>query len=621
MQLKNQDLISINNIIHEMNASANYRTCFKTVVQNISRLFKVERCSLMILSSKNRLVIQAAKGMSRKVIKEISIKPGEGIAGKILKTGKAVLVKNIEKEKFFKKKNSRKYFTLSFLSAPLKYKQKVIGVINVNNKQDKTTFTAHDLALLEPLLVHIAVVIKNSQLIGNLRQSNTALNRKVAMITTLFELTQEVIKKGNIFDLLDSLLGRIVKILNGSSGSLMLYNTNTKRLEIRASKGLKKGAVDYAKKQVPKESLANWVFRMDKSLLLVGEFTQHPTFDQIKSVSKIKSILSVPLTVGKKKKNIKSSLHVPVQKSRNTIGVINVNRKIGTLDFSQEDLNFLSILSYQIALAVENADFLVREKNYLSEITETKEKLERAMSTINEELDIAGTVQHALLPKKLSGFNRLNISAHYKPSHSLGGDLYDVIRIDDKKTAILIMDVSGHGVPAALVTVMAKMSFHASILNGSPPKEVFFSANNEIFKQLEAERYLTSFLGILDLEKMEMAYSNAAHPYQFLLHPDGSIDRLLEKNLGVGMVDNWDFVQNSTPVRVGDKIITFTDGLIECSNPQGQRIGIKQVEASLTGKGDYSAQRLVEFLLEENEKFINDEPLHDDLAVMVVEIQ
>lgn len=440
-------------------------------------------------------------------------------------------------------------------------------------------------------------------------------------MTTLFELTQDVIKKGDIFELLNSLILKISTILKGDSSSLMLYNFQSERLEIKAQVGLSQKALNYQKIQKQSESVSHWVFSKEKSILLVGKFKEYPQFNKVRDESQIKSALSVPLSIGQTRGTVKSSIHSPVKHKRTTIGVINVNRRPGQADFNQDDLDFLSILSYQIALAVENANFVVKERKYVKEINITKGQLEVAIQKVNEEIDMASRVQKAILPKTLGRIPGLKIATFYQPSSVLGGDLFDVIQLGSRKIALLMIDVSGHGVAASLVTALAKVTFHAYLRESHSPLEIFKGVNKEIFTQLPEERYLTAFLAIIDLEKMEMIFANAAHLPQYLIKKDGSWEKLIVKNFGIGLLEDWDFKENKVPLKRGDKIVTFTDGLVECFKPNGDRHGVTEVEAIWLEKKQYEPQQIVDKMVGDQKEFLEGSPPEDDVAILVAEIE
>ncbi|OGS36006.1 MAG: hypothetical protein A2293_12495 [Elusimicrobia bacterium RIFOXYB2_FULL_49_7] len=569
MTSKTIALEAINKIIQDMNLASNYRACLDSVVAKICRLFHVKRCSLMVLGKTKRLTIHASRGIEPRIAKQVDIKLGEGISGKVAKTGRPVLVRDIEKHQVFKKKQENRYFTKSFLSAPLKIDNRVVGVINLNNKTDHSSFNGEDLKLLKPLISHIAVIVKNALLINELDASNLALKKRMSMLNTLFQLSQEVIRAADIKNLFQEIIANSVKLLDGDSGSLMLYNETNRHLEIKASVGLDRNKIQYAALQNKRKSLAHWVAQHGRPLLLIGSLKQHPRFADLDCFDHFKSILSVPLTIrAQQSTEAPSSLSVPLSRNKKTIGVININRMGKQVPFSQKDLQFLTVLSFQIAMAVENAELLMREKRYLHELKETQAKLENAMADINEELKMARHIQHNMLPRKLPDLEGIRVAAKYIPSGAIGGDLYDIIPISGDKIAFLIFDVAGHGLAAALVTAMAKISFIKNIRQDDGPKAILERVNEELHVQLDEESYLTAFLCILDRHSKILTYCKAGHPPALLIRSGAPTpEKLLAQGSFVGIFPDEVYEEKTVQLSVGDKVLLYTDGLIECHNP------------------------------------------------------
>jgi len=561
-------------------------------------------------------------GLKPGVIRQARVKRGEGVAGKIVMTGQPVLVQDIENSKRFKKSNDKKYYTKSFLSAPLLVKSEVIGVINLNNKINRTIFTQNDLNLLNPLLDHIAVTVKNYILIEKLNSANTALKKKMDMLTTLFDVSQDVIRVTDTAKLLNEVLLKTLRLLKGNSGSLMLWNKRRSRLEIRASVGLNSNMIKYFQVQKKGQSVAYWVAQNGKPLLLIGELKNYPQFSHLSSNRrKIKSVISVPLTVREEKPHIRSAMSVPLERFQKVIGVININRKPGMQDFTSKDLEFLSVLSFQVAVAVENTNLIIQEKKAMLELRQTKGKLEKAIQNIGEELEMAKSIQQSFLPPELPQHKDYSIAAAYLPCGTIGGDLYDVISLENGNLGFLISDVSGHGVPAALVTAMAKTVFNRYFKSGNSPKEILEKVNQDLMNFMIPERYLTALVGILDVQKLEFTYSKASHPPVLLVQPQYTrVLQLNTKGVFIGLFENGLFEEKKITINHGDKMIFFTDGLIEGLDQEEEQFGIKRLESVLLESTHLSAQEIVNLIISRVKEFIGSVPMVDDITLLVVDV-
>lgn len=174
-------LLMVNSFSRQMNLYVGDPNCFSLIVEKICEFMKADSCSLMLLDKeKDELWIKAAKGLPDEVIKNTRVKLGSGISGSVAKEGKTLLIDNVEADKRFKRKNRERYYTSSLLSLPLSIGGDVIGVLNINNKKDKAVFTEKDQRIIEPLIGHLAVILRNAELYEELKEANEIIKRERA---------------------------------------------------------------------------------------------------------------------------------------------------------------------------------------------------------------------------------------------------------------------------------------------------------------------------------------------------------------------------------------------------------------------------------------------------------
>jgi sigma-B regulation protein RsbU (phosphoserine phosphatase) len=204
------------------------------------------------------------------------------------------------------------------------------------------------------------------------------------------------------------------------------------------------------------------------------------------------------------------------------IGVFQImNKKKGV--FTREDEVFLEAFSDHAAIAIETA-------RLHRDIVE-KERIEK-------ELEIAGHIQRRLLPKALPSLNGYQIDAVARPTKLVGGDFYDFVALEDGKYAIVIADVSGKGVPAALLVSTFHASLHAFINGETNLAQIVGRLNGIIFENTEVERYITAFMGVLDPRGGTLTYVNAGHCFPFVLRSqEVSITPLQATGLPLGMFE------------------------------------------------------------------------------------
>ncbi|HEX3019584.1 MAG TPA: SpoIIE family protein phosphatase [Chitinispirillaceae bacterium] len=260
-------------------------------------------------------------------------------------------------------------------------------------------------------------------------------------------------------------------------------------------------------------------------------------------------------------------------------------------------------------------DLVIKELNY---------NLNRINSEIDEEMETAKRIQEGLMPKVLPEMINVKSTAIYIPASKVGGDLYDILMTPSQKTAVLIFDVSGHGIPAALVGAMAKMLFAHFIEKTESPAEVFRLVNRQICSFIGTEQYLTAFLGIIDPVKNNMTYSRAGHVPPLVFHKkNNQITRLDSRGFFIGhsalqnLAEYWEQTINLEP---GDKILFYTDGLTEGCNPSGEMYGSERLRNDFSKYAGLELENVLEYIVTDQTKFRSGIPLRDDFTLLCIEL-
>jgi serine phosphatase RsbU (regulator of sigma subunit) len=251
----------------------------------------------------------------------------------------------------------------------------------------------------------------------------------------------------------------------------------------------------------------------------------------------------------------------------------------------------------------------------------TTQQLQLALQSINDELETARCVQKSLLPQTADPFPGVQFSGVYLPCGAIGGDMYDVVKIDDSHVAFLVLDVCGHGVPAALITAMAKVSFTRCILKNDSPRSVFTQVNAELCRFMPEGRYVTGFLAVLDLEKKELTFSRAGHPPALHARVESQAVNYLTTGAPlIGCFPDSLFEEASVSVSAGDTIVFYTDGIPETLNKTNERYSMKIVENLLLTLKGKPASDISSAIIESLRTFTGSIPQADDVTVLVVKI-
>ena len=186
---------------------------------------------------------------------------------------------------------------------------------------------------------------------------------------------------------------------------------------------------------------------------------------------------------------------------------------------------------------------------------------ERRLSALASELEMAQQIQRSILPRELPRVPGLAVAARYVPMTSVAGDFYEFHQIDATRLAILVADVSGHGVPAALIASMVKIAVAAQAEHAAQPGRVLQSMNG-IFQGKLERSFITAAYAVVDRAARSITYSSAGHPPAIIARADGTLDRLSTGGIMLGFVD-MPYPETTTAFVPGDWLLLYTDGLIE----------------------------------------------------------
>jgi serine phosphatase RsbU (regulator of sigma subunit) len=226
---------------------------------------------------------------------------------------------------------------------------------------------------------------------------------------------------------------------------------------------------------------------------------------------------------------------------------------------------------------------------------------EESLLSINKELQIANQIQSSILPREVPQLTGLDIAARYAPMSAVAGDFYDFLVLDDTHIAILVADVTGHGVPAALIASMLKVAFAAQIPHAEDPARVLTGLNRALCGKFE-EHFVTAAYVFLDLDKSVLRYAGAGHPPLLLTslkHSQlrNSEYREIEANgLMLGLFPEATYSAVEIPLDSGDRILLYTDGILEAMNLVSEEFGKSRLKQFLAGSSS-SASHLADALL------------------------
>jgi serine phosphatase RsbU (regulator of sigma subunit) len=237
------------------------------------------------------------------------------------------------------------------------------------------------------------------------------------------------------------------------------------------------------------------------------------------------------------------------------------------------------------------------------------------------ELEQARRVQQRFVTNTFPQGRGLLFAHDYRPSRMVGGDMFDVLAVDTEEVAIMIADVSGHGLAAALLTSVAKVLFRTGAERCPEPAGLLRWLNRQIYSYLSTGEFLTMFLALWNAKTHKFSYAGAGHPPALLFTPgQGSIARLNVSPGIVGVMPDGEFAASAVQLRAGQRIVCYTDGITEAVNVQEEMFGEDGVTNACIRWGRQPLARMVEHIFQELDGFLGGAPQRDDQAMLALEV-
>lgn len=272
----------------------------------------------------------------------------------------------------------------------------------------------------------------------------------------------------------------------------------------------------------------------------------------------------------------------------------------------------------EIGLLGENFNFMADQLVVLLHQTAEKAHMEK-------ELEVARTIQDTLVPPNDPidmGF--LNFAGYFQPAQQCGGDWWTYHELVDNKLLVVIGDVTGHGVPSAMITATAKAacdvarSVHHDDVAVTTLLEIM---NDAIFQSAKRKFVMTCFASIIDPAKGTITYANAGHNFPYLYRVNengrGEFGSLMIRGNRLGDIKESQYEVKTTELRSGDTLIWYTDGIVECENEQGEEYGEKRFRASIRRAGHLSAGELRDTIVNDSFNFFGEMPRKDDITMVI----
>ncbi|MDD1719373.1 MAG: SpoIIE family protein phosphatase [Methanoregulaceae archaeon] len=279
--------------------------------------------------------------------------------------------------------------------------------------------------------------------------------------------------------------------------------------------------------------------------------------------------------------------------------------------------------------AVAVAIFSTIVHNLMTERKTAKEKvaLEHEIARKNAELEIAAEIQRSFLPETIPQMEGYDIAGTSIPAKEVGGDFFDVVplqvtRISDRHMGLLVADVSGKGVPAALFMALSRVVVRVSATWSGVPSEVIRQANESISADSKTGMFVTLFYGVLDQVEKNFTYVNAGHnPPIVYRAATGAMEELEGTGIAIGLMDDSEYQQADISLASGDLIVLYTDGVTEAINEKEEMFGEERLMETIRASVAEPAAKIQENIISAVTAFSGTAPQYDDITLVVVRVQ
>ena len=290
----------------------------------------------------------------------------------------------------------------------------------------------------------------------------------------------------------------------------------------------------------------------------------------------------------------------------------------------QRDQRYFNNLDIRTGDEIENLSLTMKMmEDDLAQYVQNLTKVTAEKERVNTELSLATRIQNEMLPNIFPAFperDEFTVYASMDPAKEVGGDFYDFFFVDHDRLALVIADVSGKGIPAAMFMTMAKAMIQTRTMTGNSPDKVLEDVNNIICANNRETMFVTVWLGILDLNTGTLTAANAGHEYPILKAPDGPFDVVKDKHgFVVGGMKGVKYKSYELQLEPGSKLFVYTDGIPEAKDDYDEMFGIGRTVQALNESAEKGPEQIIKAVGESVWAFVGDAEQFDDMTMLCIE--
>ncbi|MDP4172341.1 MAG: SpoIIE family protein phosphatase [Bacteroidota bacterium] len=546
-------LVDFSNFI---NSSLDLKFILNNLLLTCFGKFHTTKGFVALFDSDDKLRIKASKGISEEIIGQF---PNVPLCDKTYDN--ALLAEFCDKLKFV--------FYQDIISS-----QGLRGIIFLGERLTKGEYLQEDRDFLNTLINIAATAIENSIIVEKLKEANRNLDSKVAMLTSLFELSKEfsgVLEASRVGKLLVySVIGQLMV----TSYAVVLCGGKEEAQIIEA--------------KIQKKILQEALKKCDTSKITSPLFSRNFP-DEFLGL-----------------KQLGVELIIPMQIQGETKGLMLLGKRFNNQDFTESDVEFIYATGSLAIISIENAKLF-------------KEALEK--QKMEEDLEIARGIQKNLFPQRIPKMKNFEIAAVNISSKQVGGDYYDLVKFANNSCLFAIGDVSGKGVPASLLMANLQAFLKSICKQGMELDQATNVINDLISENTVMGNFITFFWGIINDETKMLTYVNAGHNPPLLIR-NGEILKLTKGGMILGVMKTIvPYVSQTLPLYSDDVLILFTDGVTEAMNKQMEEFSDEKLEEIVLEAKNKSANDILFHIKAEVERFVDGANQSDDITLLIIKVK
>ena len=300
---------------------------------------------------------------------------------------------------------------------------------------------------------------------------------------------------------------------------------------------------------------------------------------------------------------VRSIMAVPLQTGDRVIGLIYVDTGALIRPFTQEDLDLLTVMANVAAIRIEHARLALVEQS---------EKL------MESEFNQASEIQRSLLPAEIPACPGYELAGSNIPCRTVGGDYYDFLPYSDGHLGLVVGDVSGKGLPAALMMSSLQARVHMMVETSPEPATAVEALNRNIAPRCPMGKFITLFYGLLEPSTGQMLYANAGHNYPLLIRSDGGVEQLRGNGMVLGILATSQYQAYQVDLQPGDVLVLFSDGVTEARDSTGEEFGDERLAHFLLTHKDRPAAEMIDSLVARVRDWSGQMGFADDFTILLV---